>query len=249
MSANIRKHKEGKLYPMRILVVLAHPDDEAFGPGGTLSRYSLTGHSVRLVTMTHGEAGTLGPAKHLSRDELARLRADELRCSAVALHLSSQAIHSLPDGKLSELPADSGLEILRQEIDAFNPDALITFHFEGISGHPDHRTVSQWCLQAVQERNSGGPRLLLFGISPEMASRVVHRKLTPIPGEEITHILDVSGYLEYKLAAIRCHRSQSESWDRIRMVPGGIESYMGKEYFSQVWPTAKRQGPLNSLED
>lgn len=234
---------------MRVLVVFAHPDDEAFGPGGTLSRYSLTGHTVRLVTMTQGEAGTLGPAKHLDRPALARLRTDELRCSARALHLSSQAIYSLPDGMLAQLPAEKGLEILRKEIETFGPEALVTFHSGGISGHPDHRTVSQWCLQAVRERDSRGPRLFVFGISPEMASRVVHRKLTPIPEDEITHILDVSAYLEYKLAAIQCHRSQSESWERIKTVQGGIESYIHKEHFSQVWPQSKRLGILDRLED
>src|SRR5512135_3279916 len=106
---------------MKILVVMAHPDDEAFGPAGTLSRYAVTGHTVRLVTLTRGEAGTLGPAKHLTRPELARLRAGELRCSAEALHLSSLEIYTLPDGKLSELPDDEGMVIVRQEIDAFSP--------------------------------------------------------------------------------------------------------------------------------
>src|SRR4030042_3662876 len=137
---------------MKILAVFAPPDDEAFGPAGTLSRYALTGHAVRLVTMTRGEAGTLGPAQDLTREELGRLRSGELRCSAAALHLSELLIHDCPEGKIHELPAEEGVNILRREIESWRPDILITFHSGGISGHPDHQAVARWCLPAGKEQ-------------------------------------------------------------------------------------------------
>ena len=233
---------------MKILVVLAHPDDEAFGPGGTLSRYSLTGHTVRLATLTHGEAGTLGPAQHLTRPELARLRAEELRCSAQALHLSALEIYPLPDGRLAELPLEQGLAIVRKEIETFLPDAIITFHAGGISGHPDHQTAARWCLQAVRERTNP-PRLFAFGLSAEQARRIRHRKLDPIPDPEITHVIDVSQYLDYKFSAIRCHQSQAEGWERMKSVEGGILSHLRYEHFSQVWPAPDRQGRAERFED
>jgi LmbE family N-acetylglucosaminyl deacetylase len=233
---------------MRILAVFAHPDDEAFGPAGTLSRYSLTGHEVRLVTLTCGEAGTLGPASKLSRLELGWLRSDELRCSAKAMNLSALNIYQLPDGKLSELPAEQGLAIIRGEIDSFLPDAVMTFHDAGISGHTDHRTAARWCLQAVQER-SNGIRLLAYGLSEEQVKRITHRKLVPIPEHEITHVIDVSQYLEHKFRAIRCHHSQSESWERMQAVEGGIESFLRNEHFSQVWPAPEPCARSARLED
>jgi N-acetylglucosamine malate deacetylase 2 len=233
---------------MKILVVLAHPDDEAFGPGGTLSRYSLTGHLVRLVTLTRGEAGTLGPAEHLTRRKLAQLRSKELRCSAKALRLSGVNICHLPDGKLAELPAERGLSIIRQEMESFRPDALITFHSAGISGHPDHQTAARWCLQAVQEQTNP-PRLYAYGISTEQARRVSHRKLWPIPEDEITHIIDVSEYLDYKFSAIRCHQSQSEAWERMQTIEGGILLYLHQEHFSQVWPISKHNSRSDRLDD
>jgi N-acetylglucosamine malate deacetylase 2 len=233
---------------MKILAIFAHPDDEAFGPGGTLSRYALSGHTVRLVTITRGEAGTLGPAQHLTRSELGRMRADELRCSANALHVSALNIHELPDGKLAGLPVEDGLTIVRSEINAFQPDALITFHAAGISGHPDHQTVARWCLHAVRERTDG-LRLFSFGISEEQVRRVGYRKLTPIPDHEITHVIDVSGHVEHKLQAIRCHQSQSESWERMRKVAGGIESYLRFEHFSRIWPEPMPRVKSERLED
>jgi LmbE family N-acetylglucosaminyl deacetylase len=233
---------------MKILAIFAHPDDEAFGPGGTLSRYSLTGHSVHLATMTHGEAGTLGPARHLEQSQLAHLRAGELRCSANALHVSALNIYHLPDGKLAELPAEQGLSIVQREIEALHPDALITFHAAGISGHPDHQAVSRWCLQAVKE-HSDALRLFAYGISEAQAQRVAHRRLTPIPEDEITHIIDVSRFLDYKLDAIRCHQSQSESWERMKSVAGGIDSFLRYEHFSQIWPGQMPRPLAERLED
>jgi LmbE family N-acetylglucosaminyl deacetylase len=233
---------------MKILAVFAHPDDEAFGPGGTLVRYSLSGHSVRLVTMTRGEAGTLGPARNITRLELGRLRAEELRCSAAALRVSALINHNLPDGGLAGLPEMEGLSIIRHEIDAFRPDAVITFHSAGISGHADHRTVAHWCLQAVKERTES-PRLFAFGVSEEQAQRVGHRRLAPIPDDEITHVIDVSPYLDYKLNAIRCHQSQSESWESFNKIAGGIDSFFRFEYFSRIWPEPMSHIRSDRLEE
>jgi N-acetylglucosamine malate deacetylase 2 len=221
---------------MKILAVFAHPDDEAFGPAGTLSRYAMNGHTVHLATMTHGEAGSLGPARHMTPRQLGQLRAGELRCSAQAIHLTNLNIYDLPDGRLAHLPADDGLAIIRGEIEACLPDALITFHAAGISGHPDHQTVASWCLQAAEEHGNG-LRLFAYGISEDQARRIKHRKLAPIPARELTHVIDVSRYLEYKFAAIRCHQSQAEGWERMKSVDGGIEAFLRNEHFSQVWPS------------
>jgi LmbE family N-acetylglucosaminyl deacetylase len=233
---------------MKILAVFAHPDDEAFGPGGTLARYALSGHTVRLVTLTQGEAGSLGPAKHLTPQELGRLRSQELRCSAEALHLSALNIYDLPDGKLAQLPAEQGLRIIRNEIESFHPDAIITFHAAGISGHPDHQTAARWCMQAVQEGN-GTPLLFAYGISEDQARRINHRKLAPMPAHEITHVIDVSKYLVHKFAAIACHRSQAEGWERMKKIEGGLESFLRDEHFSQVWPVPKPRRRADRFED
>lgn len=233
---------------MKLLAVFAHPDDESFGPGGTLARYALTGHTCRLVTLTRGEAGSLGPAKHLTSEELGRLRSGELECAVRALQLSSHRVCDLPDGRLASSPAAKGLTIIREEIEGFQPDLVVTFHRGGISGHPDHQAVARWCLEAVRENS--GPRLLGYGITAAQARRVGFRKLRPIPAGEITHLIDVSGHLEHKLKAIECHKSQSEFWDKLRSVPGGYADHARWEHFSQAWPAPQPgRAPAERLEE
>ncbi len=128
------------------------------------------------------------------------------------------------------------------------PDLVVTFHRDGISGHPDHQAVASWCLQAVQ--GNCRARLLGYGITQAQARRVGFRKLRPIPDAEVTHVVDVASYLEYKLRAIECHKSQSELWDKLRLVEGGYSQYARLEHFSQAWPAAKPGlMPVERLED
>ena len=61
-----------------LLSVLAHPDDESFGMGGTLAKYAEEGVEVHLICATRGEAGEVDP-EYLDRyDSIADLRVSEL---------------------------------------------------------------------------------------------------------------------------------------------------------------------------
>src|SRR3972149_3799748 len=80
MSQQIRTKKT-------ILAVLAHPDDESFGMGGTLAYYAAKGVDVHLVCATRGEAGTVDAEFMKGYKSIAELREAELRCAAKALGL------------------------------------------------------------------------------------------------------------------------------------------------------------------
>lgn len=233
---------------MKILAVFAHPDDEAFGPGGTLARYGLNGNEVRLVTMTRGEAGSLGISKNLPPEELARKRSQELDCAARKLGINQFKIYELPDKKLKEYPEPDGIFLIQKEIEDFDPDIVITFHPNGISGHPDHQTVSRWTLQAVRQSNRGC-RLFYYGLTPEQTTKVTHRTLYAMTEEEITHLIEVSDYLSLKTEAMQCHFTQQELWDQLRSVPEGYESFAGKEYFSEAWPPTHHHNIKSNLPE
>ena len=78
-----------------LLGIFAHPDDESFGPGGTLARYAAEGAEVHVIIATDGIAGSVEDPVHLeTHDTLAQRRSTELGYAAVALNLAS--IWSLP---------------------------------------------------------------------------------------------------------------------------------------------------------
>ena len=73
-----------------LLVVLAHPDDESFGMGGTLALYASQGVEVRLVCATRGEAGEVDEQKLKGFNSIAELRTHELSCATQILRLASK---------------------------------------------------------------------------------------------------------------------------------------------------------------
>jgi len=72
-----------------ILSVLAHPDDESFGMGGTLALYARKGYDVYLVCATRGEVGTVDDEYMKGFSSIANLRESELRCAAQHLGLKN----------------------------------------------------------------------------------------------------------------------------------------------------------------
>jgi LmbE family N-acetylglucosaminyl deacetylase len=83
---NIHKHTDGQR--PTLLAVLAHPDDETFGMGGTLALYARRGYAVHLVCATHGEVGEVEAEQMEGYASIADLREHELMCAASQLGLS-----------------------------------------------------------------------------------------------------------------------------------------------------------------
>ncbi len=221
---------------MKFLVVTAHPDDESYGPGGTLARYAYYGHAIYLLTFTRGEAGTLGPCATLPDEQVAEMRSRELACAVQVLGLRELILLNYPDGRLRELPESEALNLLDEHVRRIEPDIVLTFHSEGVTRHPDHMAVSRWCDLFFQQQRPRA-RLLQFGISLQQAQLIKNRTLYPIPEDQITHRIDVGEFLEVKKQAIQCHQSQLELWERVQQVEGGYDAMARFEHFRQVYPT------------
>jgi LmbE family N-acetylglucosaminyl deacetylase len=231
---------------MKLLAIFAHPDDESFGPAGTLAKYAAAGHELGLVTLTRGEAGSLGISKQLGPGLLAELRSQELRCAAKILGISYLHIHQLPDKKLSELPDETGISIIEKEIEQFSPGIIITYDKEGITGHPDHKTVSRWVLETV-DKIKATPVLLWFGVTRQQVAHLEDRQMFALNPEDITHRIDVRDVLQKKIDAIHCHKTQDELWKRIEKSSDDFESFSQWEHFMQVRPLPTETSIRNEL--
>jgi LmbE family N-acetylglucosaminyl deacetylase len=144
----------------RLLSVLAHPDDESFGMGGTLAKYSAEGTRVHLICATRGEAGEVEPSYLESYESIADLREAELKCAADALGI--EEVHLLPyrDSGMTGSEANqhpralinASLEVVTSEITdyirKFKPQAVLTFDPIGGYRHPDHIFIHQAATRA-----------------------------------------------------------------------------------------------------
>jgi LmbE family N-acetylglucosaminyl deacetylase len=137
-----------------VMAVLAHPDDESLGVGGTLARYASEGVDVFLVTATRGDAGRYrghraGDPRHPGPGALARIREGELRAAASELGVREVTVLDYPDQRLDQAPPHRIVADIASHVRRLRPDVVITFGPDGAYGHPDHIAVSQFTTAAV----------------------------------------------------------------------------------------------------
>ena len=162
--------------PKRILSVLAHPDDEAFGMGGTLALYAMRGVEVYLACATLGEAGDIPPDFLQSSSSSAALRESELDCSANVLALKQvfklgfrdSGMEGSPDNHhpdaLVARPMEEVVERIAAVMRQVRPQVVLTFDPVGGYFHPDHIRVHQATVLAFdrvrQELKATDPQAL-----------------------------------------------------------------------------------------
>ena len=219
----------------RLLAVFAHPDDEAFRCGGTLALLAQRGVVVHLLTFTRGQAGSCGQPPICQREELGAVRTTELCCSCQALGIPPPQVLDYEDGKLAEVVQEKAVAIIVDHIQAFQPQILLTWPLHGLSGHPDHASVSWWTLIACQHAIDAGDGNLsaLYHIAmPEsLAGELGLKHLHTTPDDDISVTVDVQSVWEQKITAIACHRTQAGESPILQAPLERQIRFLGQEHF------------------
>ncbi|MCX6080016.1 MAG: PIG-L family deacetylase [Chloroflexi bacterium] len=146
-----------------ILSILAHPDDESFGMGGTLALYAQKGYEVYLVCATRGEVGDVAAEHMQGFSSIAELRESELRCAAK--HLGLKNVYFLdyrdsgmpgspdnqhPDAQVAHSVDEVAGKVVRY-IRETRPDIILTFDPIGGYRHPDHIHIHNATVLAFEK--------------------------------------------------------------------------------------------------
>jgi LmbE family N-acetylglucosaminyl deacetylase len=142
-----------------VLGVWAHPDDEAYLSGGLMAIARDNGQRVVCVTATRGELGTPDPVAW-PPERLAAERTRELARCLQILGVEEHHWLGYRDGGCADLDLAEPVARLCELIDRIRPDTVVTFGPDGITGHPDHQTVSAWTGAAFDRAAPPGARLL-----------------------------------------------------------------------------------------
>lgn len=153
-----------------ILGVWAHPDDEAYLSGGLMALARDAGSRVVCVTATRGELGTPDPEAwppHL----LAARRTEELARCLEILGVTEHHWLGYHDGSLPAVDTSAAVAQLCAIVEQVQPDTVVTFGPDGITGHPDHQTVSAWTGLAFHRAAPRATRLLHATMAERRALR------------------------------------------------------------------------------
>ncbi len=171
-----------------LLAVFAHPDDESFGPGGTLARYAAQGVNVHLVCATNGEAGVTGPEVMAGHATPADLRLAELRCATRQIGLSGVHLLGYRDSGMAGAPDNDHPDSLVQAdpdkvagrvtacIRELRPQVVITFDPVGGYKHPDHVAMHRAAVTAFYAAGDPAayPEQLTRGLTPHAPQKLYY---------------------------------------------------------------------------
>lgn len=244
-----------------LLLVHAHPDDEAIATGGVMLRAHRDGHRVVLVTCTRGEEGeifTLDEAE--TRPILGQVREQELRRGAQVLGVDRIEFLGYRDSGMAGEPSNDNpnsfdrapLEeaaarlavTLREE----RPDVVVTYTADGTYGHPDHVKAHQTTLAALdmlRQAEGWTPGAVYLHAVPQSSVRAMEERaraagepvdeemrLVGVPDEDVTTHAQVRDLVPEKLRSLNCHVTQIDPNGAWRTMAGQIaEAALGVENY------------------
>ena len=243
-----------------LLALYAHPDDEAFGTGGTLARYAAEGHAVHLICATRGESGKITDPDIDPNTDKGKLREGELKDACAALGINAPIFLDYHDsGRYERTRHDDPKALLNVDeleleqfllphIKRLKPDVMVTFDPHGIYGHIDHikmhraATAAFWSAGGVMD--PAPKRLFYNAIAAErMKELQAMRENSPLSNldadlygvkeESFAAILDVRAYAAQKEGAVRAHRSQVGPQSSFSSMTDGSEKNAWQEMFEK----------------
>jgi LmbE family N-acetylglucosaminyl deacetylase len=236
----------------RLLVVVAHPDDETFGCGSLLLEAAAAGFTTAVLCATRGEAGEA--ADGTPPGDLGAVREAETRAAAAALGVdrvdflafgdSGMAGAADPDTLVGAPLAEVRDAVLRH-VEALAPDVVVTL--DGSDGHRDHARIRDATLAAVDAAEHRVGRVYLHCLPQVLMRRWVEHMAAHDPGREhlrqdvpgtpeelVTTVLDTGAFLDRREAAMALHASQRSPYDGL---PADLRrGFLGTEHLRRVRP-------------
>jgi LmbE family N-acetylglucosaminyl deacetylase len=206
--------------PLRVLCVMAHPDDVEFGAAGSVAIWVDQGAEVTYVIVTDGSTGTSDAG--LVGDKLAEIRREETVRAAKVVGVENVIFLGYRDGYVE--PTLDLRRDLAREFRKARPERMVTMDPQSLPGgwfvnHPDHRAIGQAALDiTVTAGTTPGhfPELLEEGHEPWRGLREIFL-FGPGGGP---FAVDITDSVDRKIEALRCHESQIGDWDVGTMIRG-----------------------------
>lgn len=213
-----------------IVAIFAHPDDETFGPGGTL--HKLAQHNtVYTICATGGEAGENNSTDHTH--PISEIRHSELKNASRVLGVKDVFFLGFKDGTLSNNQYHEIAHAVQKKLEELRPEIVITFEPKGVSGHIDHIAMSMITTFVVRDLPFVHT-IMYYGNLKERAELRKDYFIYFPPGydkSEFDEVVDISDVWDVKVKAMEQHKSQRKDMENILKT---AENFPKEEYFFVV---------------
>ncbi|TMB76392.1 MAG: PIG-L family deacetylase [Chloroflexi bacterium] len=238
---------------LKLMCILAHPDDESLGNGGILAKYAAEGVETYLVTATRGERGWFGvESEYPGLEALGKIREAELLAAAGVLGIRRVDFLDYLDGDLDQAHPAEVIAKIVGHVRRVKPDVVVTFGPDGAYGHPDHIAICQFTTAAIVE--AANPTSLNYrDLAPHSVSKLYYMAPTQqlgvayqvVFGDLVMHVdgverrgigwhewvittrIDTKDYRQNVWEAVLCHQSQLPVYRQLE--------HASKEYQEELW--------------
>jgi N-acetylglucosamine malate deacetylase 2 len=211
-----------------VVAVFAHPDDEVFGPGGTMALMARE-RDVYIICITNGDAGLNSLKDSNNEKSLSEIRPDELRASAAAIGVKEVFFLGYVDGTLSNSVYHEIADKVQLKVQELDPEILLTYEPRGVSGHIDHVAASM--ITSYVFEHSSVQELWYYCMNEYARSFQKPYFIYFPPGykdDEISKVVDIEPVWDQKVEAMLKHESQKHD---IENILGAFRKRRKEEYF------------------
>jgi len=236
-------------HKLKLMAVLAHPDDESFGIGGVLAKYADEGIETYLIVATRGERGRFGENKESpGLDVVGKTREAELLAAAKVLGIREVSFLDYIDADLDKADPVEVVDKIVFHLRRIKPQVVISFDPAGGYGHPDHIAISQFTTAALvcsgdpKHKGTGQnqpihpphvvtkfyyitwPEIKFNAYNSAFAEMKINvdgevRQVKPWPDWSLTTRIDTVNYWPQAWQAILCHKTQMDIFKEWEKLP------------------------------
>jgi len=257
----------------RLLVAVAHPDDETFGMGGTMAWMTDDGWRVTVVCATRGEVGEISDPALATPETLGSVREQELRRACRVLGVEDVRFLDYRDSGMEGTPEnadpralcnadpDAAVAAFAAVLREIDPAVVLTWDPSGGYGHPDHIAVHRHATAAFEQESAAASRALYYTALPvrlfeemteelarqgiDFGNEEMRERAAALPRLPVTTQIDVTAYIARKQASLKEHATQMPDDSPFEKIsPALRDRFMGTEHYHRVVPAWHEGDPI-----
>lgn len=199
-----------KVHKKRVLIVVAHSDDESFGCGGFIKKLSQQKNNIKIISFTNG----VSSRKNQKSKEIKNRKLNSIKASKI-LGFKWLAQYDYPDNQLDKISLLEIIKIIESHKNKFKPHIVLTHNFSDLN--IDHRKIAEATLTAFRpEPNEKLENFLTFEVPSATDFRILKNKKNFLPN----YFVNIEKVIKSKIDAIKSYKNEVKKYPHSRSIKG-----------------------------